>query len=215
MTLSAPLSRGRPTARTARPERPSSAHGPTGTTLPVRTARACTLRTTFRRGDVHPAFRHSRLCALATSFGRGFVHWSPPALRKPPPDRPLQCARPHRASPGSAHGPSGITLPVRTARACTLQTSFRRGCVHPAFRHSPGSATPGSFGGKNPRGDVARHLLSHGKPPTQGAEELEKGTVPSTSVHVRGVKRNGLPLDVRADPPPRRRAPAGWHIETF
>ena len=47
-------------------------------------------------GVVHCDFRRWRLCALVTLFCRGYAHWSPPAVRKPPPKRRPQCARPDR-----------------------------------------------------------------------------------------------------------------------
>ena len=63
---------------------------------PPRRRQVCTLRTSLGRGFVHCDFRRWRLCALVTLFCRGYVHWSPPAVRKPPPKRRLQCARPDR-----------------------------------------------------------------------------------------------------------------------
>ena len=49
-------------------------------------------------------FRYRRPCALATASRRGYAHWSQQSVRIAPPGRPLQCARPDRTSPGSAHG---------------------------------------------------------------------------------------------------------------
>ena len=83
-----------------------------------------------RTGFAHRSSRQWRLCTLATPFGRGFVHWDRPDVYKLPPERPSQCASPHRI----LHAPRSDEDPERLGRSPQdsriVQQSFY-GCTQP------------------------------------------------------------------------------------